>query len=387
MKPLTIKRRLRPCIVLCTLFISPILLSACGSGSGPDTAENASSGTGSISFSIAWEGTTRSIVDQAVQPPSGDVCVDYGIEMLSADVEDSTGTAVASASWYCSDHQGTISDVATGSGMRLVLEGTVSENVDWRGQTATFTVSAGKTTNAGTVTMSYVGSDMTPPDVSSTDPSDGDTGVALDVVITAVLSEKIVEASVSTSSFTLETNGTPISGFVSYNSSTKTATFDPDSNLSESTEYTATITTGVQDLASNQITEDYIWNFTTQGDTIAPTVTSTIPADSATGVAVDTNINATFSESMDPSTINDTNFTVGVTGTVTYDTNTKTATFTPDADLNNEITYTATITAGVEDLAGNPLGSDYTWTFTTEPADITTGLWDVSSWDNALWSP
>jgi hypothetical protein len=39
----------------------------------------------------------------------------------------------------------------------------------------------------------------------------------------------------------------------------------------------------------------------------------------------------------------------------------------------------------VEDLAGKHLAADYPWSFTTGTAPPTTGIWDVSTWDNALW--
>ena len=42
-----------------------------------------------------------------------------------------------------------------------------------------------------------------------------------------------------------------------------------------------------------------------------------------------------------------------------------TATFTPNSSLATNTTYTATIAAGVVDLAGNPLASNFVWTFTT----------------------
>jgi hypothetical protein len=41
--------------------------------------------------------------------------------------------------------------------------------------------------------------------------------------------------------------------------------------------------------------------------------------------------------------------------------------FTPDADLEEETTYTCTVDTGAQDLAGNPIASDYVWSFTTQP--------------------
>ena len=70
---------------------------------------------------------------------------------------------------------------------------------------------------------------------------------------------------------------------------------------------------------------------------------------------------------MDSSTITTATFAVSgsgnIAGTVTY--SGTTATFTPTTDLDYNTTYTATITTGAKDLAGNALETDYTWSFTT----------------------
>ena len=103
-------------------------------------------------------------------------------------------------------------------------------------------------------------------------------------------------------------------------------------------------------------------------DTTAPTVSSTLPADTATGVAINQNIIATFSEAMDPATISSTTFTVmqgatPVAGVVTYAGTV--ATFNPTNDLAANTVVTVTITTGVTDLAGNALAANKTWSFTT----------------------
>jgi len=106
-------------------------------------------------------------------------------------------------------------------------------------------------------------------------------------------------------------------------------------------------------------------------DTTKPTVASTSPADSATGVAIMSVITATFSEAMDPLTIVGANFTVahGVTavpGAVTYDVAAMKATFTPTNNLSGGSTvYTVTVKDAVKDLAGNGLAADKVWSFTT----------------------
>jgi len=102
-------------------------------------------------------------------------------------------------------------------------------------------------------------------------------------------------------------------------------------------------------------------------DTTPPTVSSTSPSDGAQDVAINTSITATFSETMTASTITTATFTVaGVTGTVTY--SGTTATFTPSSNLAYSTTYTAAITTGVKDAAGNAMASNNTWSFKTVDA-------------------
>jgi hypothetical protein len=73
---------------------------------------------------------------------------------------------------------------------------------------------------------------------------------------------------------------------------------------------------------------------------------------------------------MDISTINDADFTLAigataVPGTVTYDFNNMAAIFAPTSNMVAGTTYTATITTGAKDLAGNALAANYVWTFAT----------------------
>jgi len=88
-------------------------------------------------------------------------------------------------------------------------------------------------------------------------------------------------------------------------------------------------------------------------------------------VCINKTVNATFSKAMDPLTINTATFTLAgpasaaVTGTVSYNATSNVATFTPASNLAPNTPFTATITTGVTDLAGNALESDFVWMFTT----------------------
>jgi len=100
-------------------------------------------------------------------------------------------------------------------------------------------------------------------------------------------------------------------------------------------------------------------------------VLSTVPANNATAIATSIHPTVTFSEAMNSTTINTTNFTLkqgstAVAGTVAY--SGTTATFTPSSTLTANTVYTGTITTGAKDAAGNAIASDYAWSFTTAPA-------------------
>ncbi len=108
----------------------------------------------------------------------------------------------------------------------------------------------------------------------------------------------------------------------------------------------------------------------TLGKTV-PTVTATTPANNADDVSPEATIQVTFSDMMDPSTITGSTFQVsgGVTGTVTYDSVTKIATFKPSKSLEKKTTYTVTLTTGIRNITGNALASNVTWNFTTSETE------------------
>jgi hypothetical protein len=212
-------------------------------------------------------------------------------------------------------------------------------------------------------------SGTTPPTVISVTPSDG---VCPNTVVTATFSKAMNPATINTTTFTL-TTGTPpvaVAGVVTYDASSNTAIFTPSSTLTVSTTYTATITTGATDLFGNPLATDKVWTFKTSATlcTTPPTVISVTPGD---GVCPDTTVTATFSEDMNPATINTTTFTLtgpggAVAGTVAYDVPSRVATFTQTTPpLALATTYTATITTGAQDLFGVPLASAKVWSFTT----------------------
>ena len=254
-----------------------IFLTACGSN------QHASPDTGSISFKLQLSRPTTT--SRAAAATSADICTDYGIATINSSVLNSSGATVASGSWSCSTHQGTVTDVPTGANYTVKLEGVDSnDTVAWTGEKTDISITGGSTTDAGTITMTYVGSDITPPTITATNPSDGAANVPVTILITATFNEVMAISSINTVTFTVKNGTTPVNGSVTYDSNTKKAIFIPPGNLSYSTTYTATITAGVEDMAGNNMQAHHSWSFTTESPpTSAPSVPTGVNATAGNG--------------------------------------------------------------------------------------------------------
>jgi hypothetical protein len=226
--------------------------------------------------------------------------------------------------------------------------------------------------------------------------------------IKATFNEPIQISSISTSTFTLKDRaGNIVPGIVTLlppvaGNELNTAVFKPSLPLAFSRAYVATLTTGVKDLAGNFMSSPVTWPFKTMtkadaetssnpadpdqtplgsgiptnptGDKISPNVVSTSPINGATNVPLLPTITARFSEPLQASTVSISTFKVkdsannDVQGSVTFGSvgpNVNSAIFKPLSSLAPSKLYSATITNGVKDLAGNSLTNAKKWTFTT----------------------
>jgi len=289
----------------------------------------------------------------------------------------------------------------------------VAGTVTYAGETAVFTPTSaltGSTQYSATVTTvvtSQAGiamasnfrwnfntgltADSTAPTLISSGASDGEIDLPINRSSTATFSEPMDPTTLASpaTSYTLKefVSGNSVAGAVTCIGNT--ATFNPTSDLLPNTKYVSEITTGAGDLAGNALApgprvNPWSWTTGSSADLIAPTVTVTNPADLATNVAIDKKINVTFSEAMDPATMITANYTVtetgslvNVTGTVAYDTQNNTATFSSQAKLTPDTDYTVTVSSMAKDLANNmlivPAGTGLApnpWTFRTAPASL-----------------
>ncbi len=226
---------------------------------------------------------------------------------------------------------------------------------------------------------SFTTGDFTAPTVVSATPANNAINVLTTATITAIVSEPLDAASVTSTSVLLNNGVITVPATLSYTPGSTTITLTPLSPLSEKTVYTVTLKGGVGadrilDAAGNALAADYVWSFTTIDQT-APTVVSTTPAASAVNILPTATITAILSEPLDAASITNTsvflqNGIVPVPATLSYTPGSTTITLTPSSPLSEKTLYTVTLKGGVGadrilDAAGNALAADYVWSFTT----------------------
>jgi methionine-rich copper-binding protein CopC len=292
---------------------------------------------------VATTSTVQAVFNKAIQSST-----------LSFVLKDASGATVASTVAYNAS-----TNTATLTPNAVLADAT----------TYTATVSGAKDTSGNTmvpVSWSFTTAAGAVPAVTSTSPTSGATNVATNSTVQAVFNKAVVA---STISFTLkDAANNPVSGTVSYNATTNTATFTPSALLGTSTTYTATVS-GAQDSSGNTMTP-VSWSFTTEA---APALTSQTPASGATNVATTSTVQAVFNKAIQSSTLSFVLKDAGgatVASTVAYNASTNTATLTPNALLATATTFTATV-SGAKDTSGN-LMAPVSWSFTTEAAPALT---------------
>ena len=215
--------------------------------------------------------------------------------------------------------------------------------------------------------------------VTNVFPADNAVDVDAATTVVATFSERVDRTTVNDNTFFLNDGVDNVVGTFNFSADNTMVTFTPSAVLADNTLYTATLTTGISNIGmDNTLADNVVWSFTTGTapvDNTAPTVVSAVPSldNTATGVAVNAQISATFSEPVDPATVDNTSFIVTdasdnvVAGTVSISTDNTIATFTPAANFAYSATYKATLTTAITDFAANPLAGNVVWSFTIRP--------------------
>jgi hypothetical protein len=135
--------------ILCSLVCISLVVSlfACSGGGGSGSSSSGKSGTGGIAFSLNWKGSAANNTES-----SFDICA-TGVATITANVYNSSNALVASGSWPCAAHTGTINSVPAGSNYSVIGEALDSSNsITWAGQLPNINVNPGAVTYV-TLTM------------------------------------------------------------------------------------------------------------------------------------------------------------------------------------------------------------------------------------------
>ncbi|MBK7862118.1 MAG: Ig-like domain-containing protein [Archangiaceae bacterium] len=209
------------------------------------------------------------------------------------------------------------------------------------------------------------------------------SGIATNARVSIEFNEAMDAASISADTVQLRLGSTAVSGVVTWVDSEKRAELQPSTMLSENSEYTVTVTTGVKDVAGNALAADFSFRFITVGN--APHVSATTPADAAMGVARDVVVKFQFDKALAEASLT-ANLTlvddqsVPVAAVTSWDGSSYTASISPSAPLAEGKRYTATAKAGITGTNGLMLPADKVISFTvvsdppvvvsTVPADL-----------------
>jgi hypothetical protein len=221
--------------------------------------------------------------------------------------------------------------------------------------------------------------------VSSMSPSDGVLSTSIDSSISVTFSEEMSSSSVTTNNSDTTCSGTlhvssdnftsciQMSASPTTSNSNKTYTVTPSSSMSYGTNYKVRLTTGIENVSGTNPFEQYT---TPTGFTTEIYITSTSPADNDSEVSLNTTISATFSETMNTSSLTANTSGTSCSGTIQVSSDNfstcvqmssspvasnsnKTFTVTPSSILSYTTTYKIRVTSGVQDSSGNGLSSKY----------------------------
>jgi hypothetical protein len=288
-------RHLIRLVVFCILAAG--LVSACSGGSSQQNVSPAGTpgttpqGTGGVAFRLVWQ--PRSAKVKAMRTPAFNACVDNAIGTIAATVSSGTAT-VTSSSFPCAAHEGLILGVPVGTNFTVRVDGISSgatPTTTWSGQVSPITVTNGQITNAGTIVMSFIGTDTVQPTVISSGPNSNPTSttnVPVSDRFTIAFDKPMAISTITSTNIVLMDTGTasPVPGIVSYVSASNAAAYTPSASLTPNTTYALQVTACVaasciRDVSGNQLAGNYTNTLTTEaaaaGISAAPAGVTAVP--------------------------------------------------------------------------------------------------------------
>lgn len=218
------------------------------------------------------------------------------------------------------------------------------------------------------------GSDVTPPETTSTHPLDNATSASLNTWPTATFAEALDPSSVSESTVELLEGSTRVAADIVLEAGNTVVTVRPRALLAKGRQHHFVIRGGVDgllDVAGNPMLGDLTVTFNTTNDGTLPSV-QLLPTDGNAGVPYTARLTALFDEPIDPNSVTDATVRVTgpgntiVPGTISLARTDRVIHFEPTGSWSPGNYYTFTIVGGpqgVREVSGNHLATDQTSKF------------------------
>ncbi len=217
--------------------------------------------------------------------------------------------------------------------------------------------------------------DLEKPKVTTVNPSNGSSEVSKHIQIQAVFSKKLKTATVNKYTFFVSNDATEeqVSGKVIYDTAKSSVTFMPSEEFKEGLAYRATLTEGITDLAGNPLEKGISWAFTVGSprDSSKLDLVTCYPKSNELNVPSDMEVALTFNKAINEGTANEYTILVSdgnkkISGDISFDSTGKKIVWKPKSKLKKAVTYSVTITNGLEDDDGQCLSKKVKFSFTTK---------------------
>ncbi len=201
-----------------------------------------------------------------------------------------------------------------------------------------------------------------PPSVTSRTPAPNSSGISLGTSITINFNRPVVVGSPVIA--VVDGSGNPVSGTVTLDGTHTVATFAPDAALAPATTYSVTVSGAMS--VGGAVMTPATRTFATAA---RPTISTQTPAPAAADVARGTTVAVGFSEAVTGATVVVTDSASNViAGSTAYNVATNTATFTASGLLNQETTFTVTVSGATNVAGAQMLAASWSFTTTAPPA-------------------
>lgn len=251
------------------VVISIMTLNACGPEDDSTPLGQSNNDSTAIHFQLQFEPRTEKNGQyqamQALAEPN--ICNDYWVQDIQVEVYRSSNDVLeASEERNCGAHNMTIQNVPADVDLYVICNGYVAQQVCWQGRADGIVANADQNTDIGTIAMTYICDDETPPEIETSLPGTI-TDASINTTISIRFNEPLAPSTISDQTILLTQENATVAGEINYDPATYTISFTPQQDLEQYKTYsyslTAIETDHITDTAGLALIGTFNWQFTT----------------------------------------------------------------------------------------------------------------------------